>query len=92
VFGPTADTFRAAVGRGGWIITGFDWMTWLQSDEGQAFRNDPEGVAAATPDQLAMLLTAITRSDRFVQGSIAGAFGSGLLVGIARRAAALLAG
>jgi len=47
VFGPTADAFRAAVGRGGWIITGFDWMTWLQTDEGQAFRDDPDAVAEA---------------------------------------------
>jgi len=47
-------------------------------------------VAAATPEQLAMLLTAIVRSDRFVEGSIAGAFESGLLVAICRRAATLL--
>jgi uncharacterized protein DUF6508 len=42
-------------------------------------------------DQLAWLLTAIIRSDRFVEGSIAGAFESGLLARIARRAAVLLA-
>jgi hypothetical protein len=54
-------------------------------------KDDPEATAAATPDQLARLLTAIVRSDRFVEGSIAGAFDSGLLARIARRAAALLA-
>ena len=53
-------------------------------------RSDPEAVAAATPEQLAWLLTAIVRSDRFVEGSIEGAFESGLLARIARRAAALL--
>ena len=37
-----------------------------------------------------MLLTAIIRSDRFTEGSIAGAFESGLLARIARRAASLL--
>src|SRR5919106_3983139 len=90
-FGQTADAFRAAVGRGGWVIVGFDWMTWLQTDEGQALRDRPVAVETATPDQLAHLLTAIVRSDRFVEGSIAGAFESGLLTRIAKRAAALLA-
>ena len=89
-FGPTGDAFRAAVGRGGWVIAGFDWMTWLQTDEGQALRDRPVAVETATPDQLARLLTAIVRSDRFVEGSIAGAFESGLLTRIAKRAAALM--
>ena len=90
VFGPTAKAFRAAVGRGDWIITGFDWMTWLRTGDAQALRDHPEAVADASPDQLAMLLTAIIRSDRFVEGSIEGAFESGLLSRIARRAAAML--
>ena len=45
----------------------------------------------ATADDLARLLTAIVRSDRFSEGSINGAFESGLLARIARRAATLLA-
>lgn len=89
-FGPTGEAFRAAVGRGGWVIAGFDWMTWLQTDEGQALRDRPGAVETATAEQLAQLLTAIVRSDRFVEGSIAGAFGSGLLTRVARRAAALM--
>jgi len=89
-FGPTAAAFSAAVGRGGWVITGLDWGMWLQTDEGTALRDRPEALAAAGPDQLARLLTAIVRSDRFVEGSIAGAFESGLLARIAQRAAALL--
>ena len=70
---------------------GFDWGSWLQTPEGAALWDDPAALAAATPDQLEMLLTAIIRSDRFVEGSIAGAFESGLLVRIARRAGVLLA-
>lgn len=89
-FGPTGDAFTGAVGRGGWVIAGFDWMTWLGTEEGRALRDRPDAVAAATPDQLARLLTAIIRSDRFVEGSIAGAYESGLLTRIAHRAAALL--
>ena len=88
--GATEDAFRKAVGQGGWIVTGFDWMQWLQTDEGRSLRDDPAAVATASPDQLGMLLTAIIRSDRFTEGSIAGAFESGLLARIARRATALL--
>ncbi len=88
--GPTEDAFRSAVGRGGWVVVGFDWMQWLQTDEGRALRDDPGALATASADQLGMLLTAIVRSDRFTEGSIAGAFESGLLARIARRAASLL--
>jgi hypothetical protein len=88
--GPAAEAWRAAVARGEWIIVGFDWRAWLEADEGRSMRDDPEAIARATPDQLAWLLTAIVRSDRFVEGSIAGAFESGLLAAISRRAAGLL--
>jgi hypothetical protein len=91
VFGPTAEAFQAAVGRGGWVTMGFDWGTWLKTEDGQALRDRPEALSAASADDLAKLLTAIVRSDRFVEGSIAGAFESGLLARIARRASALLA-
>jgi hypothetical protein len=90
-FGPTADAWRAAVAAGSWVVAGFDWRTWLAGDDGRVLRDDPTAVATATPEQLAWLLTAIIRSDRFVEGSIAGAFESGLLAAISRRAAALLA-
>jgi uncharacterized protein DUF6508 len=90
-FGPTAEAFRAAVAKGDWVIIGFDWRSWLATAEGQALKDRPEALASATADQLAWLLTAIIRSDRFVEGSIAGAFESGLLARIARRAAVLLA-
>jgi hypothetical protein len=89
-FGPTAEAWRAGVARGDWIAVGFDWRSWLQTDRGQALRDDPEAVASATPDELGWLLTSIVRSDRFVEGSIEGAFESGLLTRICRRAGALL--
>jgi hypothetical protein len=91
-FGPTAEAWRSGVGRGGWVIQGFDWRSWLETAEGRTFLDRPESVARATPEDLARLLTAIVRSDRFVEGSIAGAFESGLLARIARRAAVLLDG
>jgi hypothetical protein len=91
VFGPVGEAFLAAVRHNGWVVTGFAWPAWLETDEGRALRDRPDAVAAAGPEDLARLLTAIIRSDRFVEGSIAGAFESGLLARIARRAAVLLA-
>lgn len=91
VFGPVGEAFLAAVRGGGWVIIGFAWPAWLETDEGRELRDRPDAVAAAGPEDLARLLTAIVRSDRFVEGSIAGAFQSGLLARIARRAAVLLA-
>ena len=87
-FGPVGEAFLAAVGRGGWVFP-FNWGSWLKTAEGLALQGDPAAVASATPLQLARLLTAIVRSDRFTEGSIAGAFTSGLLPAITRRADAL---
>ena len=67
------------------------WGTWLQTPEGKALSDGQAALADASPDQQAWLLTAIVRSDRFVEGSLAGAFESGLLSRIARRAAVLAA-
>jgi hypothetical protein len=91
VFGPAGEAFLDAVGRGGWVVAGFDSRTWLTTPEGESLRDRPDAVADASIDQLAWLLTAIVRSDRFVEGSIEGAFESGLLGWVAQRAAALLA-
>ena len=90
-FGPTAEAWRAAVDAGRWVRPGFDWGAWLATPGGQALRDDPTAMTTATADDLARLLTAIVRSDRFSEGSINGAFESGLLARIARRAATLLA-
>ncbi len=88
--GPAGKAFRDAVARGAWLQAGFDWPAWMQTEEGRALRDRADAMETATPDQLARLLTAIVRSDRFTEGSIAGAFESGLLLRIARRARVLL--
>ena len=65
---------------------------WLETPRGRALAWDRDALATATPDELRKLLTAIVRSDRFTEGSFAGAYESGLLLAIARRAAKLLEG
>jgi len=70
----------------GWVLN-FDWPAWKQTDEAIGLRDDAAALAAATPEQLARLLTVLIRQDRFVEGALGSAYESGLLTSIVRRAA-----
>jgi hypothetical protein len=74
----------------GWVVVGLDWSEWLQTKAARRLRDDPKMLAQATPEQLAYLLTACIRQDRFVEGALGAAFESGLLTRILERAAAIL--
>ena len=74
----------------GWILHNFNWPEWKQSDEAGTLRDDEAALAKATPEQLARLLTVVVRQDRFVENGFRAALESGLVVGIVRRAAAIL--
>jgi hypothetical protein len=71
------------------VVPGFAWPDWVGSPEAQSLLTDHARIEEATAEQLAKLTTAIVRSDRFTEGSIAGTFESGLLAAIVRRARAL---
>lgn len=86
--GPDAQSFFEEVGRGGWVINGFDWKAWNGTPEAVALRRG-DGFDRATPIALARLLTALVRQDRFVEGTLAEAHESGLLRRIVQRAASL---
>jgi hypothetical protein len=77
------------VAAGEWVQP-FDWMSWLRTPRGQELSR-PDAVAGASAEELQHLLTAIVRSDRFSEGSLGGAYESGLLLAILRRARALIA-
>jgi hypothetical protein len=82
----------ACVGDGV-IVMGFDWMRWLQTPQGVAYSSGPaplQAIAGASSADLARLVTAIVRGDRFTEGNIAGAIESGIVAAICRRAAVLL--
>ena len=82
-----------ACAGGSLIVMGFDWMTWLKSPEGVAYSTGPaplEAIRRASSADLARLVTAIRRGDRFVEGNIAGAIKSGIVAAISRRAAVIL--
>ena len=87
-FSPAAEAFLQDAGA---LVEPFDWPAWLATTDGQRLR-DPAAVATASVEDLRRLLTAVLRSDRFTEGSIAGAWESGLLLAIVRRARELAVG
>jgi len=73
--------FVNALGHYGFVVV-FDWRAW----ETEAKRLiDTGGVEAAGVDDIRRLLTTLIRSDSFVEGQLAWAFESGLMVRILRR-------
>jgi hypothetical protein len=83
-----AEAFWSAVVSDGWVVV-FDWMAWVGAPEGRRLIADPGLVAQASSEDLSKLLTAIIRGERFSEGELAGAFESGMLAAILRRAAQL---
>jgi hypothetical protein len=83
---PAAEAFLRAVGEAGMMLTGFDWPSWAQTPEAKTLHGDRDALAHATPDELAMLLTALIREDRFNEGALGDSFQSGIMTAIARRA------
>ena len=85
-FSPGAEAFLADARA---LVTPFDWPAWASAPEGQQLLGRPDAVASASVDDLGKLLTTYIRGERFGDGTLAGAFDSGMLTAIARRAAAL---
>lgn len=90
VLGDVAEAFITAAYDRGWVLRGFDWSSWGHSDDAQALCSDPYVLAQAEPMQLLYLVTALIRQDRFSEGTLLGAFESRLILGIVRRAAAII--
>ncbi|MCX5689188.1 MAG: DUF6508 domain-containing protein [Planctomycetota bacterium] len=86
---PDSDLFIQALYDLGWIRTDFDWTKWADTPEAVRLRDDPQAILTATPEQLAKLLTAVVRSDRFCEGTLAECIESGLLLRVLRRANSL---
>ena len=85
---PEAERFLSIAYEYEWV-TPFDWSAWARTPEGRRLRKGGDAIASATPEDLACLLTALIRAERFGDGVLAHAFESGLLTAVARRAAAL---
>jgi hypothetical protein len=83
---------RLVAAAGVWIVVGFHWRDWVDTAEAQTLIDDPAAMLDATPEQIAHLLTALIRSERFFEGQLEGAWQSGLFLRIVDRVAALAAG
>ena len=87
---PEAKAFNKMIYQEGWILDGFDWPEWTKTDEFNDLFSKPEALAKAATHQLAKLLTALTRKERFCEGTMASACSDGLLARITQRASILL--
>lgn len=83
-------SFVEAAYKRRWIMKDFNWGEWASTDEATELRDNAASLEMASPDQLAKLLTTLIRQDRFVEGALINAFESGLMLGIVRRATAIL--
>ena len=88
-YDPKVDSFIEAAYRNNWVLTGFDWPTWGQSERAIQLRDEESAIEHASADELCYLLTVLIRQDRFVEGSLLKAFDSGLMLRIVRRAKVL---
>jgi hypothetical protein len=62
----------------------------MDGPEARSLAGDRAALGQASEDQLAKLMTALIRQDRFVEGNLAAAFRDGLLLAMAERARALV--
>jgi hypothetical protein len=86
-YGPLERAFHEACGA--WMRPAFEWPAWAETDDAIALRDDPARLARASAEDIAHLLTALIRGDRFNEGLLLDSFRSGLLARIASRAGAL---
>ena len=87
---PEAKAFNKMIYQEGWILDGFDWPEWTKTDEFKDLFSKPEALAKACAHQLAKLLTALARKERFCEGTMASACSDGLLARITHRAGVLV--
>ena len=88
-FEVSADGAALLTAAGGFLLPDFEWPAWILTDEALRLRDDPEALASASPRQVAQLLTALIRQDRFVEGALDASVTSGLLGRVLDRVAAL---
>jgi hypothetical protein len=91
-FSADAAAFIQATYDLGLIRTDLDWPSWHRTPDGHALTTDPQRVASASAEELANVLTALVRGDRFAEGALADAWESGVLLAVVRRAAELVDG
>ena len=84
--------FRQMATDAGWVMKDFDWPQWAQSKDAELLFTNRSALSRSSEEQLAKILTVLIRQDRFIEGELAGAFQSGLILAVAERAEALASG
>lgn len=84
-----AHAFHKMIYKQGWVVD-FDWTEWVQTKEAKDFFSDLNKIENATPLQLAKIITALARRERFNEGTLAEATDTGMLERITKRAASLM--
>lgn len=92
LLGEEASKWQQVCYEVGLVLGSFDWIKWMQTAEAQALLEDRVMLQKASEEQLARLLTALIRGDRFCEGTLAEAHKTGLIVAILRRAKSLVEG
>jgi hypothetical protein len=70
----------------GWIDRDVAWSAWAHSEGGQRFFGPDPEIDAADEVDLARMLTALFRQERFLEGALAHAIDAGVLLAVLRRA------
>ncbi len=86
-----AAAFVAAAYAGHWIRPEIRWSQWIGRAAGQRLWKDPAALADADEGEVAHLLTALIRGDRFNEGLLAAAHADGTLRRLLARVAELAA-
>ena len=84
-----AAAFVEAAYAAGWVIP-LDWSAWMGTEEAKELVTSSARISTASEEQIAKLLTAHIRGDKFTDGVLLRAFESGLLGAVVRRAETLL--
>ena len=84
-----ATAFHNMVYKEEWVVD-YDWTEWVNTEEFKKMMESPNGIETATSVQLAKLITALVRKERFCEGTLSEASSTGLLERITRRASQLI--
>jgi hypothetical protein len=88
VYAPWIDFLTDRLYATGWIRADFDWSQWARSEQAQTFLE--KDFSNASSGDLAKLLTAFIRQDRFCEGALLNGFETGVISALLERTTFLL--
>ncbi len=88
---PDLREFLKAAYAWGFVVD-FDWSAWMHTPEAERLLRDPEAMRGASAEDLARLLTACLRLERFSGSTLLSWFDDGTLERVVDRAAVLATG